>query len=139
MKSKKIKIIYAVGLLVLLIIFFVSYSKYKMERETESSGEKVKVLISKVDCSYSINKGYIVITYKSSNHIVNVNNKSCGSFIVGDSVNLLYNKSYNLFFTSEIDTTNEKWGMILSGIFFLIIVLNVFFPKTIKLPGQSQS
>jgi cbb3-type cytochrome oxidase subunit 3 len=136
-QNKKIKFIYAIGLLVLLIIFFVSYSKYKMEKETQSSGETVKVLISKVSCSsYGSNKSYIVFHHSNSNHIVNVENKFCENYKVGDSLNLLYNKEYDLFFTNEIDTTNEKWGMILSGIFFLLIVLNLLFPKIVKLPGQ---
>ncbi len=137
-QNKRIRIIYVTGLLVLLIIFLLSYSKYRVNSETKLTGEMVNVSVNKVACSYGVNKSYIVFSYRNSNHIVNIDYKSCENYAVGDSITLLYNKDHDLFFDSQIDTTNEEWGMILSGIMFLFVTLNYFFPKTIKLPFGKQ-
>lgn len=129
----RIKYLYITLLSLLLIAFFVTFSKYKMEVQTELDKKYVKAKIQKVACDepYS-NRKYIVIKHNSSNHIVNVRDIECLGYKVGDSVMLLYNEKHNLFFTESIDTRSEKLGMLFLGAIFLLILFMFIFPKAFK-------
>lgn len=133
MKSLSKTSIYLVGLLCLLFLFFLSYFKFKIKEEAQFSNEKVNVLIIKKVCGNVGNaKDYFVFRYLNSNHIVNVDNSTCNQYDVGDTLNLYFNKENNYFFTQKVDNTNEVWGMILSGVFFLVVLLNFIFPNILK-------
>ena len=57
---------------------------------------------------------------------MNLGRQECESYRVGDSLNLLYNKNHDLFYTTEIDTRSEKGGMVISGVFILIVFFYLF-------------
>jgi hypothetical protein len=117
----KSKYIYTIALCVLSFLFVISYSKYKIKNETKQSGVTIKVIVLKVACDGVINnKNYIVFSYNNSNHIVNLNSQSCNNYNVGDTLSLVYNKKYDLYFRSQIDATYEKWGMILQAYFYVL-------------------
>lgn len=129
MKSLNLKsiYIYLIGLCVLFFLFFVSYYKYKIKNETQSYHETIKVIISKVVCNkYNSRGNYIVFKFNKFNHIMNLGRQECESYRVGDSLNLLYNKNHDLFYTTEIDTRSEKGGMVISGVFILIVFFYLF-------------
>ncbi|MDB5278153.1 MAG: hypothetical protein JWR61_3108 [Ferruginibacter sp.] len=128
MKNLRSYYIYFLCLFSLLLLFMIGYYKYKKAIDTVNFHENVKVRISKVVCSETNNRyNYLVFSYNETNHILNVGMRICESYKVGDSVNLLYNRNYDTFYSNEINTRNEVWGMTISGFFFFIVLIQLFF------------
>ena len=125
--------IYVTGLIILVFLFAMSYYKYKTAVETQSNGERIEVMIDKLVCRNTIyNKSYIVFKFDGANHIVNIDMETCNDHRVGDSISLSYNRDSDMFYSVKEDGSNEKWGMIISGLLFSIIVLNLLFPKIVS-------
>jgi hypothetical protein len=126
---KKKKIVYALGLLITLFLFFINYYQYSSRLDaTASTSQSVTVRIKKTSCSNF--KSYLVFEYKGSNHILNLNAKDCVKYANGDSLILLYNQTRDMFYlNNETTSPSEIYGMILSGFFFLLILCYSFFPK----------
>lgn len=132
------KYIYAIALCMLFIAFSLAYSRYKMENETQISGDNVRVPIRDIVCSaYEGGKrNYIVILHNRANHIVNVGSQACLNYKIGDSVSLLHNIKHDLYYTNPVDSSDSKWGAIIFGIFFCIIFLNMLFPNIVRFPAE---
>ena len=127
------RLIYLIFICLMIGVFFIFYLRYRMELQTVRSGEVVGVRILKVVCAGSNeNQNYFVFRGTNSNHIVNVGNQYCNNYHVGDSVNVLHNKEYDLYFTMSIDTSDSKWGMIFPALLMLITMLYLLFPKVFK-------
>jgi len=128
MQKSGSKLIYYLSLALLFLVFLFGYYRFKRAKDTMKFHENIEVKILKVVCNEANSKSnYILFSYNKSKHTVNVGRSNCESYIVGDSVNLMYSRQYDAFFTDKIDTVNEEWGMIIIGFFFLLTLYYLLF------------
>ncbi|MET0465659.1 MAG: hypothetical protein ABW007_21030 [Chitinophagaceae bacterium] len=130
MKLTKIqpKYIYLFFFCLMAVVLCLFYMRYKMHLDTMESDKRVKVRIAKVVCEGNKdNQNYIVFRGETENEIVNVGKYACVRLQVGDSIEVLYNKEWNLYFPTVIDTTDDKWGMGGSIAFMLIALFYLLF------------
>lgn len=134
MFNKKINrnLIYIIGLLVLSAMFVLNLKKSIMLETTLRDKNYINVRVTKVNCYSHGNKSYIVFQTKGSNHIVRVADETCLEYKAGDSLNVLYNRDYDLYFPDTIDTVKEKLAMMIFGFFFIIILISFLFPNLLK-------
>ena len=125
----KPKYIYIIFLCLMIAVFLFSYSRYEMHIATMASGERSRVRISEVVCAGDRdNQNYVVFRKERENRIVNVGKRICGSLQVGDSIDILYNKGWDLYFPTIINTTDDKWGMAFGATFMLVSIFYLLFP-----------
>jgi hypothetical protein len=134
MISFKRNSLYLLGFSALAFLFLISYYKYKLVVETQSDGESVRVLISKLICRNGLySKSYFVFNVNGSNHIVKLDFETCNGYRVGDSIGVFYNRDTDIYYSNKEDGSNEKLGMIISALFLVIILLDIIFPKILNL------
>ncbi len=134
--QRRKKMIYVIFICLMIAVFFIFFFKNRMEIQTMRSGEALTVRILKVACDGSKeSRNYFVFREGNSNHIVNVSSEYCNNYRVGDSVTVLHNKNHDLYFSKEINTSDNKWGMIFPVFFIIITMLFLFFPKLFKKLG----
>jgi hypothetical protein len=126
----KPRYIYLLAFFFMMGVFYLAYQRYKMHLDTMENGERLKVRAEKVVCGvYGSARNYFVFRAGDGNHIVNIETESCENLREGDSVDVLYNKDFGLYFPTIIDTSNDKWGMTLGISFMLLCLYYLLFRK----------
>ncbi len=133
--EKNAKLTYGLGVLVLLFLFIGSFYNYKMKEKALLFGKTVTIQISDITCSNSTrSRSSIWFKYNNKVHHFNINQQDCSNYHIGDSIILFYSGDEGVFYNTKVDFSEEKWGMILSGAIFIIVILSIFFPKILKFP-----
>jgi hypothetical protein len=131
--EKKISVVYILTILVILFLFFVSFFKYRMKENALSLGTIIKVSVLKITCaSTTRQRSYIWFNYNNKPEGAIIDSRNCNNFNVGDSTFLLHTDENDMFYLLPIEIEEEKWGMLLSGIIFIVLILNILFPKLLK-------
>ncbi len=126
----KAKYIYSIFLLMMISVFYLSYKRYEMHLDTMASGQRIKVKAVDVVCSgYKKRHNYIVFKSDKRNRIVNVGKQICDQLNIGDSIAVIYNEDFDLYFPRVIDTKDDKAGMFSSIVCILGTVIYLLFFK----------
>lgn len=126
----KAKYIYCIFLLMMIGVFYLSYKRYEMHLDTMASGQRIKVKAIDVVCrGYKEKHNYFVFKSDKGNRIVNVGKQICNQLNVGDSVIVIYNEDFDLYFPPVINTKDDKVGMVFSIVCILGTVIYLLFIK----------
>lgn len=75
------KIVYTVGCLVLIGLFFLNYFKYQMKEDTLISQDLMQVVITQKDCnSYVQGNSYLLFYVNHKKESVTITPSACGSY-----------------------------------------------------------
>jgi hypothetical protein len=126
--------IYIGSLILLALIFILSYRKYSNLESAKLYGERVKVVINELSCKTGKNNSFYVFKRNGEIHLVRINYDDCQNYQVGDSALTYYNNETDIYYSPKEDGSDEKWGMISTALLFLLVVLFLIFPKLFKFP-----
>ncbi|PSL43317.1 hypothetical protein CLV51_1086 [Chitinophaga niastensis] len=108
-----------------VFLFTLSYWKYNVRIETLKDKNLITVTISDIDCNRLNRKSSLVFKHRGHNHIVNLTRDRCGQFKVGDQIKLYYNPKSDWYILDDDGKESEDvWGMIGSGIMFIIVSIS---------------
>ena len=126
-KTNQIKWKWVIGVAFFSILMSIlGLMKYLHVQNVYAHGKRYYKIILDKNSGTHKQQNYLIIEHLHKNHIVNIDKSEISKFKVGDSISLIYDKDYDLFFKKQNDK-NELWAGVGFLIFGLALIATLIF------------